>query len=171
MNHTVEHPAALDDATLLAQCVQRRVRRSGPGGQRRNKVETGAVLRHEPTGLTAEASERRSQAENLAAAVRRLRLGLALAIRVARPAGSPPSPLWRSRVANGRIAINPQHDDFPALLAEALDVLEAEQGDVHCTAERLECTPSQFVKLLKREPRAVAQVNVERRRRGLAPWR
>lgn len=165
------HPAALDPEALLAQCEKRRVRRSGPGGQRRNKVETGVVLRHQPTGLEAEASERRSSAENLHEAVRRLRLELALAVRAKRPAEAVPSELWRSRVQGGRMAINPQHADFPALLAEVLDLLAQEAGDVRRAAERLDITPSQFVKLLKREPRALAQVNAERRARGLAAWK
>lgn len=171
MSAPVEHPAAIDPAALLAQCAQRRVRRSGPGGQRRNKVETGAVLLHEPTGIVAEASERRSQAQNQAEALRRLRLELALTVRVARPPESVPSETWRSRLHADKIAINPQHADFPAVLAEALDVLADEEGDVRRAAERLAITPSQFVKLLKRDPRALGRVNQERRERGLAGWK
>ena len=49
-----DHPASLDDDRLLAECDQSFLRRSGPGGQNRNKVETAVVLRHRPTGLIAE---------------------------------------------------------------------------------------------------------------------
>ncbi len=45
---------------------------SGPGGQNRNKRLTGVRIRHLPTGIVAEATERRSQAQNLAAAWERL---------------------------------------------------------------------------------------------------
>lgn len=36
----------------------------GPGGQHRNKVESGVRLIHRPTGLMVTATERRSQYEN-----------------------------------------------------------------------------------------------------------
>ena len=52
------HPAALDPERLLAACDATRTRRSGPGGQNRNKVETAVILRHRPTGIQAEANER-----------------------------------------------------------------------------------------------------------------
>src|SRR5947209_19951057 len=90
------HPAALAADRLLAECETRRLRRSGPGGQNRNKVETAVVLTHRPTGLVAEANERRSQAENGRVALHRLRLALALAVRSPRVAACP-STLWRSR--------------------------------------------------------------------------
>ncbi len=58
------HPAALPPADLLKQTQELHTRRSGPGGQRRNKPQTAVVLLHKPTGISAEANERRSQAEN-----------------------------------------------------------------------------------------------------------
>jgi hypothetical protein len=154
---------------VLAACDVRFTRRSGPGGQHRNKVETAVILRHRPTGLTAEAAERRGQAENRAAALFRLRLRLALEVRSDACAALAPSPLWRSRCRDGRIAINPAHDDFPTLLAEALDVLAACAMDAPEAAGRLKCTPTQLARLLKEEPRAHAAVNARRSDLGLRP--
>jgi hypothetical protein len=159
------HPAALPPERLLAECEVRFLRRSGPGGQNRNKVETAVVLRHAPTGLAAEANERRSQAENRAEALFRLRIELALQVR--QEVGMEPSALWRSRCANGRIIVNPRHDDFPALLAEALDVVHAREMDVKAAAEALGCSPSQLTRFLKDEPRALLLVNGARQDRGL----
>jgi transcriptional regulator with AAA-type ATPase domain len=141
------------------------VRRSGPGGQHRNKVETGIVLRHEPTGIQAEANERRIQAENLAVAWQRLRVRLALEVR--RPWESrEASELWRSRIVGRGIAINEEHSDYPALLAEALDVLAASDWDDAQAAANLGISRSQFTRFLRREPTAFARLNSERAARG-----
>ncbi len=123
-------------------------------------------MRHQPSGVQAEANERRSQAENRAVAIGRLRVNLALELRTSRGAEAVPSPLWRSRLGGGRLAVATAHADFPALLAEALDVLSAnEAADPRPAGEALGCTPSQLVKLLKKEPRAIGLVNAERARR------
>ncbi len=161
------HPAALSAEELLKSCAERHVRRSGPGGQNRNKVETGVVLTHLPTGVVAEASERRSQIQNRVVAVRRLRRTLAVEFR-SDPTAASPSPLWRSRVREGRIALNESHEDQPSMLAEALDVLAEADWDATAAATRLAVTPSQLVKLVKTEPRAFQRLNAERKARGCA---
>lgn len=162
------HPAALTAADLLAACDETRTRRGGPGGQHRNKVETAVVLTHRPTGIMAEASERRSQAENRRVAIRRLRLRLALDHR--QPADSAgPSPLWRSRTATGRIVVALDHDDYPILVAEALDCLAAEGWQLPAAAGRLGVSASQLARLLRREPAAWTILSRQRTAAGLPP--
>ncbi|MFM1904575.1 MAG: hypothetical protein RLZZ440_2475 [Planctomycetota bacterium] len=162
------HPARLLAADLLADCDERRTRRSGPGGQHRNKVETAVVLVHRPTGISAEASERRSQVENRSVAVRRLRLRLALEHREpTSPEG--PSPLWRARTSSGRIVVALDHEDYPALVAEALDALEAAGWQLPAAAMRLAVTPSQLARLLRREPAAWTVLARHRVAAGLPP--
>jgi hypothetical protein len=168
----MSHPAALDLDQLLRDCDARRLRRSGPGGQHRNKVETAVVLTHRPTGIAAEANERRSPVENRRVALRRLRLKLALAVRsAADPASLAPSDLWRTRSRGGRLRVNPAHDDFPALLAEALDALAAADFDAPRAAAALEVSTSQLIGLLRREPAALTLLNAERAQRGLRPMK
>lgn len=163
------HPAALPIDELLADCRVDRTRGSGPGGQHRNKTETAIVITHLPTGVRGEASERRSQGENLAQAKFRLRLELALAVRSAEGVAEP-SPLWRSRVAGERITVSASHDDFPAILAEALDVLASMDWSAPAAAERLGVSTSQLVKLLKHEPRGLGMLNREQSMKGLRPY-
>lgn len=166
---TEPHPAELPAEALLRDCRLTRTRRGGPGGQHRNKVETAVVLRHEPTGTTAEASERRSGEENRREALFRLRLRLAVGFRAPFPSERSPGPCWEGRVRGGRPEINPTHDDFPALLAMVLDCLAAHALDPAATAARLGITASQLMKFIRHEPRAWSAVNILRTARGLRP--
>jgi hypothetical protein len=165
------HPAALPPDVLHARCQETRTRRSGPGGQHRNKVETAVILFDPQTEISAEASERRSQADNRRMAIFRLRLNLALGFRLEPSPNDTPSEVWNARCRNGRISINPSHDDFPSLLAEALDRIVACDWDVSAAAEQLHATTSQIVRLLKHEPRAMTLVNRERQSRDLRPYK
>ena len=165
----LQHPACLSDDALLAECRVERLRRSGPGGQHRNKVETAVRLTHQPTGLSVEASERRSQSQNLARALRRLRLELAIGQR--RRVGVTPTTAWQARCRLGRVVISEEHADFPGLLAEALDTLAAEDWDVAGAAGRLGCSATQLVKLLSRDSRALQELNRQRAEHGLRPLR
>jgi protein subunit release factor B len=66
----------LDDEALSKECEESFFVASGPGGQHRNKTESGVRLTHPPTGLSITATERRSQAQNRQVALERLRQGL-----------------------------------------------------------------------------------------------
>jgi len=175
----VKHPCTLDEDELLAQCTLARGRSSGPGGQHRNKVQTQVTLTHKPTDISARAGERRSGAENKRVALKRLRLNLAIEYRC--PISSSISPgdpesdtrseLWKSRVKDGRIVVSESHRDLPTLLAEALDMLSACALDHREASLRLQCTPSQFVKLLKKHHPALIRVNLDRKAHDLASLR
>ena len=67
---------ALSDEALLAECQEEFFVASGPGGQHRNKTESGVRLTHPLTELSVTATERRSQLQNRGAALERLREGL-----------------------------------------------------------------------------------------------
>ena len=168
------HPACLPVDTLLTDCETRTGRRSGPGGQHRNKVETAVVIEHLPSGLIAEATERRSQSANRAVAIFRLRLQLAVELRSqwASQEGSaaPLSELWQKRTVNGRLGVASEHDEFPAVLAEALDHLAFNNWNAAEASEQLATTSTQLVKLLKKHPPALLRLNQQRQTRGLKPF-
>lgn len=96
--------AALDNEALLAECEAQFFVASGPGGQHRNKTESGVRLTHIPTGLTVTATERRSQLLNRGAALDRLRQQLERLAYVAPPrrATRPTRASKRRRLENKR---------------------------------------------------------------------
>lgn len=162
------HPAALPEDELLKQCAIGFGRVRGPGGQNRNKVETAVTITHTPTGIDGFASERRKQYENRLNALKRLRLNLAVQVRTqVHPQRHQPSELWRQRRQGEKLSINPNHRDYPALLAEALDVIYARRFDVAGAAGVLGVTMSQLAKLIRHDKRAFAAVNQGRTDRGL----
>src|SRR5271170_5805790 len=83
----------LTDDQLLAQCEVDTYRASGPGGQKRNKTSSAVRIRHQPSGLLVIAEESRSQHENRARALRRLRQAFFLQVRDPLTDGSL-SPEW-----------------------------------------------------------------------------
>lgn len=172
------HPARLSEEDLRSQVEVERTRASGPGGQHRNRTETAIRLLHRPTGIRVGANERRSQKENLRMAWKRLRLQLALDYRrplrdedFLAPAAYQASPEWTSRLRKGRIQVNPDHADFPALLAEVLDLLHLYEDDLAKSAAALQTTTSQLVKFLSKEPKALAALNQRRQEAGQRPLR
>ena len=76
---------ALPDAALLAECEETFFTAGGPGGQHRNKTESGVRLAHPPTGTVVTATERRSQVRNRGEALWRLRERLTLLARREKP--------------------------------------------------------------------------------------
>ncbi len=162
------HPATIEEETLLEQCELELGRRRGPGGQHRAAVASGVHLLHRPTGIEAQATERRSPQVNRRMAIFRLRLRLALKVRTATSRDRhEPSELWRRRRQGTRMPVNPEHADYPALLAEALDLVIARRYDLAGAAGLLGITMSQLSRLIRHHPPAFAGINEGREAIGL----
>ena len=158
-----------DDAALLGQCAVDTYRASGPGGQKRNKTSSAVRLRHRPSGVMVIAEESRSQHENKARALRRLRLALALEVR--RPVNETSVELQRLRevFASGRPALSTRHGDYPLLLAGGLDVLAACEGKVSDAAALLGTTTGQLSAWLTADEKRIAAANRIRQAAGHRP--
>lgn len=186
----VIHPATLPIDQLLQQCQIQTGRRSGPGGQHRNKVETAVVIKHIPTGIVGQASECRSQAANKEEAIQRLRLNLAVQLRnptadsekcdsELREAelGADTTPAlsnqmatfqWSSRIQKGKILVSKEHQDYPAVIAGVLDALSANDWNPNLVAEQFDTSSSQLIKVLRSYAPALEVLNRNRVEIGLS---
>ena len=163
---------ALSDAELLAQCRFDRFRVSGPGGQHRNRRDTAVRLVHTPSGVSAQASERRSQAQNRQTALARLRRAIALDLRrpVELDAYHPPPALERI-LPGARQRVGPRHPDFWAGAQHLLDLFEALDASLADSAAAIGCSTNQLARLIGSEAQLLRKANELREQRGLGPIR
>lgn len=170
---------ALDDDALFAQCRFERFRVSGPGGQHRNKTDSAVRLTHRPTGIVAEASERRSQHQNRVQALRRLRVQIACRRRRPVVIDQYHPPLQLQRILPPGIAaehsrhdrVGPNHPDFWRGAQALLDLFQAASASLADTAALIGCSTNQLAKLLASSPDLLRAANDMRAQRDLPPVR
>ena len=169
---------ALSDEQLLAQCEVDTYRASGPGGQKRNKTSSAVRLRHPPSGLLVIAEESRSQHENRARALRRLRRALYLKLRepiaaeeltperlAAQPGFGP------ARDGEGRLHLGHKDPRFWPAVGVVLDVLAALQARLSEAATVLGTTTANLGDFLRGDDKVWEQVNQLRTQFGHKPLR
>lgn len=161
------HPAVIDEPHLLAACDLRTQRRSGPGGQHRNKTSSGAFLTHRTLELTGEATERRSQAQNRDVALQRLRFLLAIEVRTPSPLESsvteaeldPLESSLRKRYRAHSLRLNENNRDKPALLALILNDFWVSGGQPSLVGPLWSVSTSKLVQMIRSHAPALAWVN------------
>ena len=167
---------SLNDEQLLHQCEVDTYRASGPGGQKRNKTSSAVRLRHGPSGLLVIAEESRSQHENKAKALRRLRQALYLKLREPLADQEPAHIAARAEIASaknefGRLDVGRKDPRFWPAAALALDVLEVVQARVHDAAAALGVTTGNLLSFLQIESKVWEQANVLRHKHRQRPLR
>src|SRR5690242_5018688 len=151
----------LTDTQLLQQCDVDTYRASGPGGQKRNKTSSAVRIRHAPSGLIVIAEESRSQHENRAKALRRLRQAFFLKIREKTAnmevASHPDWPTLESM--GGRLELGRRDARFWPAVGVVLDVLYAVAARVSDAAKILGISTGNLIDFLQMEPKVWEQVN------------
>ena len=182
----------LDDAGLLARCTEHTYRASGPGGQKRNKTDS-AVRLHLPlthggrsasrceapsaeprpcvkglpqAGITVTATESRSQHENRARALRRMRQAIALEIRdPVDLAAYRPSQCMGACIRTGTgLRLGRRDGRYNHVVRELLDLIAGCRVRLSDAAALLGITTANLTTFLRKDPKLLDRVNRMRRR-------
>src|SRR5687767_9295803 len=148
----------LTDDQLLAQCEVDTYRASGPGGQKRNKTSSAVRLRHPPSGLSVIAEESRSQHDNKAKALKRLRQRLWLALR---------EPVAIDHPLAIHLGIGRRDERFWPTVGLVLDALEQFQGQVSTAAKWLGSSTGSLIDFLEMDDVLWTEANRIRQRFSL----
>ncbi|XP_060197986.1 uncharacterized protein LOC132626963 [Lycium barbarum] len=168
----------MTDEELMKQCDLSTFKASGPGGQHRNKRESAVRLKHNPTGIIAQAVEDRSQHMNRASALSRLRALLALKVRnnIDLDTYTPPQELLQILPAKSTIRgsncgpqIGPNNPKFALGMQALLDLLFAVEGSVSDAAKKLGLSTGALSRLLLSDDSLRMAVNEFRISKGMKP--
>ncbi|QOJ15706.1 MAG: peptide chain release factor-like protein [Planctomycetia bacterium] len=157
----------LDDTRLRGECVVHTHRVGGPGGQHRNKTESAVRLLHRPSGVVVTGEERRSQHQNAASALLRLREAIAVRFRAPLPAGDP----WPEgvQIRDRKLRVSERNPAYFHALGLVLDALAAAGANPAPAAALLGVSTSSLVRFLADNPRAWQEANRLRSAAGLGP--
>ncbi len=170
--------AGLSDSQLLAQCEVDTYRASGPGGQKRNKTSSAVRIRHPSSGLIVIAEESRSQHENRAKALQRLRQAFYLRLREELPAEEVTperigtrTEFGEVRAGQGRLHLGRKDPRYWPVVGLVLDVLQAAQARVSEAAAALGLSTGNLIDFLQSNDKVWEQANQMRSRFGHGPLR
>ena len=140
---------------LLSACTRKGFQGSGPGGQYRNKTNTGVWLTHREYNLEIKSCEGRSAKENTTHALHRMQMAIALNVRETPPAQEIPFP-----GSNGHL--QPSNALFPLFVAHVFDIMATKRGDTKAAAQAFNITPSALVKILRQDKACAEKLQGQR---------
>ncbi len=162
---------ALDDKALLALCRVDTYRAPGPGGQKKNKTVSAVRLRLREAGLMAVGTESRSQHQNRARALRRLRMTVALELR--RPIDpddyEPGQVLRTCLTAGARLQVGRRDHRYTRVVSEVLNVLAACDLRLSRAAALIGIRTANLSAFICRDAKLLDRVNRLRREAGMRP--
>lgn len=147
------------DEGLLGDCDVQTFRGSGPGGTKSDTTESAVRIRHEPTGVTAKASEARSQHENRKKALRRLRIKYAATVRHDVDPERVTVPEQLEQYLGDGLRVNVKNPHFPFWVKLVLDVFAANQARLGETADVFDLSTNQLVNFLARHDTVWEEAN------------
>jgi hypothetical protein len=164
---------SLTDPQLLTQCAVDTYRASGPGGQKRNKTSSAVRIRHAASGIIVIAEESRSQHENRAKALQRLRQAFYLRIRdpVVVEQIATRADYKDARDPKGRLDLGRRDSRFWPAVGVVLDVLHVQQARVSEAAKALGISTANVLAFLQTSPKVWEQANLMRAQFGHKPLR
>ena len=142
---------------LLRACSLKGYQGSGPGGQHRNKTNTGVHLSLQQYNLEIKSSESRSAKENKIHALHRMQMALALN-------EEPPAVEMKFPGSNGHI--QPSNPQFPLFVAHVFDIMATKNGDTKAAAAAFGLSPSALVKILRQDKACAAKLQGNRVENG-----
>jgi hypothetical protein len=164
---------ALSDRELLAESTVHTYRASGPGGQKRNKTDSAVRIHHHPTGLIVVAPESRSQHENKARALRRLREAISLRIRRPVDLDSLDVAALAPECGSGErlFLIGRRDRRYRYVERFVLDVLAAAEGRLSEASSALNCSTGRLSRFLTDDKKLLDEANRLRRAHNHKPLR
>ena len=163
----------LEDGKLLRGCWVDPYQASGPGGQKRNRTYSAVRILHLETGLSTIAEESRSQIENRAKALRRLRVLVALNVRP----GYPPERFEIVEEVKGFLRSNPplrintKNPFYPFVCATMSDAVYFQKGKIGEAATMLGVSAGQMLRVMSKDRQLLTAINQMRSQFGLKPVR
>lgn len=148
---------------LLRACTLKGFQGSGPGGQHRNKTNTGVCLKLPAYNLEIKSCESRSVSENKTHALHRMQLALALYVRE-----EPKNPeKLKFPGSNGRV--QPSNPGYPQFIADVLDIANANGGDTKEAAKAFGLSPTALTKILHADKHVLKAMQDIRTKKGKPP--